>query len=328
MLAVTYTGAGDTSVIALVERPDPVAGPGEAIVRVRASALNRADIIQRQGRYPAPPGAPADIPGIEYAGEIAALGEGVTGWRLGERVFGLVDGGAHAELVRVHASHLARVPAGLDWTDAGAVPEAFITAHDALVTQGGLARGAHAVVTACGSGVGTAALQLIRACGARGFGTTRSADKLERAKLLGAADGMVLGDDPAPLSAAIMAWSGGAGAEIACDLLGGAYVGACVAGMALKGRVIVVGLLAGATVPLDLGVLLRRRLTVRGTVLRSRTVAEKATATDAFARDVVPLLSDGACRPIVHQVVPFREIARAHAAMEAGEPFGKIVLSW
>ncbi len=328
MRAVIYTAAGDASVIALGERPDPVAGPGEVIVRVRASALNRADILQRQGRYPPPPGAPADIPGIEYAGEIAELGAGVDGWKLGDRVFGLADGGAHAELVRVHATHLARVPVTLDWTAAAAVPEAYMTAHDALVTQGGLVRGSRAIVTACGSGVGTAALQLIRACGAEGFGTTRSADKLERARLLGANGGIVLAADPAPMADAIKAWSGGAGADVACDLIGGPYVGACVASMGLKGRVIVVGLLAGLSVPLDLGVLLRRRLTVRGTVLRSRDVAEKAAVTAAFAHDVLPLLSDGACQPVVHAVYPFSAMADAHRAMEAGDPFGKLVVAW
>ncbi len=328
MRAVLYTAAGDASVIALGDRPDPVPGDGEVVVRVRASALNRADILQRQGRYPPPAGAPADIPGIEYAGEIAVLGAHVSDWKVGDRVFGLADGGAHAELVKVHASHLARVPNTLDWSDAGAVPEAFITAHDALVTQGGLAHGARVIITACGSGVGTAALQLVRAYGAQAFGTTRSASKLERAKGLGANDGIVLDADLAPLGAAVKQWSGGQGADVAIDLIGGPYVAACVASMALKGRVIVVGLLAGASVPLDLGALLRRRLTVRGTVLRSRDVHEKAAATHAFAHDVLPLLSDGAVRPIVHQRFPFSAIADAHRAMEAGEPFGKLVLAW
>lgn len=328
MRAVTYRGAGDPSVLALDERPDPTPGPGEVVVRVRASALNRADVLQRQGRYPPPPGAPADIPGIEYAGTVHALGDGVTGWQVGDRVFGLADGGAHAELVRVHGSHLARVPDGLDWTQAAAVPEAFITAHDALVTQGGLAAGKRAIVTACGSGVGTAALQLIRAMGATGFGTTRSPDKLERARPLGADGGVVLGADPAPLAEAVKAWSGGAGADVAADLLGGPYVGACVASMGLKGRVIVVGLLAGINVPLDLARLLRFRLTVRGTVLRSRNVEEKADATAAFARDVVPLIASGRVAPVVHATFPMADIAAAHAAMEAGEPFGKLVLAW
>ena len=328
MRAVVYTAAGDASVIALADRPDPAPLAGEVVVRVRASALNRADILQRQGRYPPPGGAPPDIPGIEFAGEIASIGAGVTGWSTGERVFGLVDGGAHAELVRVHASHLARVPDGLSWIEAGAVPEAFITAHDALVTQGGLTSGARAIVTACGSGVGTAALQLIRAWGAHAFGTTRSADKLERARSLGLDGGIVLGADPAPLTEAVRAWSGGAGADVACDLLGGAYVGACVAAMGLKGRVIVVGLLAGVSVPLDLASLLRRRLTVRGTVLRSRDVAEKAAATVAFARDVVPRLADRSVHAVIHHTVPFGEIAEAHRAMEAAESFGKLVLLW
>ncbi len=328
MRAVIYTAAGDPGIIALGDRPDPAPGAHDVIVRVRASALNRADVLQRQGRYPPPAGAPADIPGIEYAGEIAALGSDVHGWTLGDRVFGLADGGAHAELVRVHASHLARVPAHLTWADAAAVPEAFITAHDALVTQGGLTHGARAIVTACGSGVGTAALQLIRAFGAQAFGTTRSADKLERARALGASDGIVLGDDLAPMTEAVKRWSNGQGADVACDLVGGPYVDACVTSMALKGRVIVVGMLGGTSVPLNLALLLRKRLTVRGTVLRARDVQEKAAATHAFAHDMLPMLADGAVRPIVHEVFPFSAIADAHRAMEAGEPFGKLVLTW
>ena len=328
MRAVTHAGAGDASVLVLADRPDPVPAAGEVVVRVHASALNRADVLQRQGRYPPPPGAPADIPGIEYAGEIAVLGAGVTGWAVGDRVFGLADGGAHAELVKVHATHLAHIPDNLGWVDAGAVPEAFITAHDALVTQGGLVKGSRAIVTACGSGVGTAALQVIRAFGAHGFGTTRTADKLRRAASLGLEAGVVLGDDPAPIAEAVTAWTDGGGADVAIDLVGGPYVAACVAAMRLRGRVIVVGLLAGATVPLDLGSLLRRRLTVRGTVLRSRDVAEKAAATAAFVRDIVPTLTEGRCVPVVHEAFPFDRIADAHRAMEGAEPFGKLVLTW
>ena len=328
MRAVVYDGAGDIGVVHLRNEPRPDPVEGQVRVRVHASALNRADLLQRAGRYPPPPGAPQHIPGLEFAGEIDALGCDESGWRVGDRIFGLADGGAHAEFVCVPWVHCARIPGALSYTEAAAVPEAFITAHDALVTQGALAAGGRAIITACGSGVGTAGAQLAHALGAQAFGTSRTASKLDRALALGLAGGIVLAADPAPLVAAVREWSAGTGADVAMDLLGGAYANACLQAMALRGRVIVVGLLAGAEVPLHLGLLLSRRLTIRGTVLRSRSVSEKADATVAFVRDVVPLLTDGRVRPVVHAVHPFSEIRAAHTAMEGGEPFGKLVLTW
>ena len=328
MRAVVYDGAGDASVVHVRDAPRPEPAMGQVRVRVRASALNRADLLQRAGRYPPPPGAPAHIPGLEYAGEIDALGCDEGPFAVGERVFGLADGGAHAEFVCVPWAHCARIPARLDFAEAGAVPEAFITAHDAMVTQGGLAAGGRVIITACGSGVGTAGVQLAHAIGALAFGTSRTAGKLERARDLGLSGGVVLAGDPVPLVDAVRTWSGGAGADVAMDLLGGMYASACLQAMALRGRVIVVGLLAGAEIPLSLGWLLSRRLTIRGTVLRSRSVSEKASATDAFVRDVVPLLASGAVRPVVHAQFAFDDVRKAHAAMEGGEPFGKLVLTW
>ncbi|MBI2795356.1 MAG: NAD(P)H-quinone oxidoreductase [Gemmatimonadetes bacterium] len=328
MRAVVYDGAGDASVVHVRDEPRPVPVAGQVRVRVRASALNRADVLQRAGRYPPPAGAPQHIPGLEFAGEIDLLGCNESPWRVGDRVLGLADGGAHAEYLCVPWSHCAAIPAALTFIEAAAVPEAFITAHDALVTQGGLGEGSRAIVTACGSGVGTAGVQLARALRAVAFGTSRTAAKLERARALGLDAGVTIGDDPAALSAAVRDWSGGTGADVAMDLLGGAYAGACLQAMAPRGRVIVVGLLAGAELPLSLGLLLSRRLTIRGTVLRSRSVTEKANAVAAFVRDVVPLFEAGKVKPVVHSVRPFAEIRAAHAAMEAGEPFGKLVLAW
>lgn len=328
MRAAVITRPGDASVLEIREVPQPQPGPGDVMVRVHASALNRADTLQRMGRYPPPPGAPTDIGGIEYAGEVVQLGDGVTAWRVGDRVFGLADGGTHAEYVRVPAVHVAHFPGPLSFTDAAAIPEAFITAHDALVTQGGMASGDHVLITAVGSGVGTAGAQLARAIGAHGFGTTRSADKLERARALGVEAGLVVGADVAAVTEAVLAWTNGAGVQVAMDLLGGLYATAALRALAARGRLILVGLLAGAEVPFPLDVLLRKRLTMRGTMLRIRSVDEKAAATAAFVRDVVPLIARGDVCPVIDRVVPFAEIADAHRAMEAGEPFGKIVLTW
>ena len=328
MRAAVITRPGDASVLELRDVPRPEPAAGQVVIRVHASALNRADILQRMGRYPPPAGAPTDIGGIEYAGEIAQLGDGVTGWRVGDRIFGLADGGAHAEYVRVPAVHVAHFPAPLSFTDAAAIPEAFITAHDAMVTQAGLARGDHVLITAVGSGVGTAGAQIARAMGAHAFGTTRSAGKLARARPLGAEAGVVVGADVAAVTDAVLAWTSGAGVQVAMDLLGGPYAAACIRALAPLGRMTLVGLLAGGDVPFPLDVLLRKRLTMRGTMLRIRSVDEKAAATAAFVRDIVPMLVHHTVVPVIDRIVPFAQIVDAHRAMEAGDPFGKIVLSW
>ena len=325
MRAVVIARPGGPEVLEIRDVPVPVAGDGEVLVRVRATALNRADLAQREGRYPAPPDAPRDIPGLEYAGEIAALGPGVDGWREGDRVFGIVGGGAHAEYVAVPAATLARIPDGMSWTDAAAIPEAFITAHDALVTQGGLAAGERVMVHAVGSGVGLAVVQVARALGARTFGTARSADKVERARELGLDDGYVAGD-LGELTAAARRWSGGEGVNLVVDLVGGAYVPASVLALAPRGRLVLVGLVAGATAMLPLGAVLSRRLTIRGTVLRARSIAEKAEATRRFVDAVLPLFTDGRARPVIDRVLPLDAIREAHQALASDATFGKVVL--
>jgi putative PIG3 family NAD(P)H quinone oxidoreductase len=325
MKAVTIPTYGGPEVLELRELPDPSPATGEVLVRVRATALNRADIMQRLGRYPAPQGSSQLVPGMEYAGEIVALGDGVEGWRTGERVFGIVAAGGHAELVTAHASTLARVPDALSWEQAAAIPEAFITAHDALVTQGTLAPGEHVMVHAVGSGVGLAVAQVARALGARVFGTARSAEKLERAREYGMDAGIVAGADLGAVTAAAREWSGG-GIDVIIDLVGGAYVPAGIAALRLRGRLVVVGLVAGRDATVSLGDILSKRLTIRGTALRSRTTAEKAEATRLFARDVLPLIASGAIRPVIDRVLPLERIREAHEAMQRDETFGKIVL--
>lgn len=293
-------------------------------MRVRASALNRADLLQRAGRYPAPPGAPADIPGLEIAGEVAAVGAKAARWRPGDRVFGIIGGGGNAQYATLHEDELARVPDGLSWEDAAAVPEAFITAHDALVTQAGMHAGERVLVHAAGSGVGLAAVQLARALGALVFGTARTADKIERARPLGLDDGAVVAD-AAEIAPAVRRWAA-EGADVALDLVGGDWLPATVECMAPRGRIVLVGLLAGRSATINLGTVLTRRIHIRGTVLRNRSGREKADATAAFARDVLPLIESRAVRPVVEAVFPLERIAEAHALLESNRTFGKVVL--
>lgn len=327
MKAVVITRAGGPEVLEIQDVDRPTPRNGEVLVRVHASALNRADILQRQGRYPAPSGAPANIPGLEFAGEIEELARDVKGWSRGDRVFGIVAGGGHAEFVVTRAADLARVPDSMSWTDAAAVPEAFITAHDALVTLAGMRRGETVLIHAVGSGVGLAAVQLVRALGGVAFGTARTAEKIDRAKALGLHQGAVLSQDVQPLAGYVQHWTDNRGMDVVIDLVGGPYLSASVECVGPLGRVILVGLLAGRSATLNLGTVLNRRVTIRGTVLRSRPAAEKAAATHAFSRDVLPLLERGDVKPVIDRVYPLDQIRDAHARMESNASFGKIVMT-
>src|SRR5205823_5755496 len=285
----TKPGGPEVLEVQQVEKPRP--GPGEVLVRVQASALNRADILQRQGRYPAPPGAPQNIPGLEFAGEIAALGEGASRWHAGERVFGITAGGGHGEYVVSHERMLAEIPADLGWSEAAAVPEAFITAHDALWKQAALAAGETVLIHAAGSGVGLAAIQLVRAKGAIPYGTSRTADKLERAGKFGLQDGIALSGDLQPLAEKVQQWTQGTGVNVILDLVGGNYFPANLEGLAQQGRLLLVGTMAGVKTEVGLGTILRKRLKIIGTMLRGRSLEEKIQVTEAFSREVLPLFA-------------------------------------
>lgn len=324
MRAAVITRPGGPEVLEIREVEPPKPGPNDIVVRVRASGLNRADIHQRKGGYPAPPGSPADIPGLEYAGDVADVGTDVHDFAVGNRVFGIAGGGAHAELLAVPASTAARVPEGLSWTDAGAIPEAFITAHDALVTQAHLAPGERVLIHAVGSGVGLAAVQVVRALGAIPFGTSRTADKIERALPFGLERGAVV-HDPAELGPLAHAWAPD-GFDIVLDLVGGPYTRESIAALAMRGRLMLVGLVAGATATLDLRRILSRRVTMVGTVLRARSTDEKAMATAAFSRDLSALFENGSLRAVVDRTFPLASLADAHRRMESNESFGKIVI--
>ncbi len=325
MRAVVITRPGGPEVLAIEDRPRPVPAAGEILVRVRASALNRADLLQREGNYPPPPGAP-DIPGLEFAGEVAAVGARVTRWREGDRVFGLVAGGAHAEYLVTDAGCVAPVPDALSWTDAGCIPEAFITAHDALVTQAGLRANEFVLVHAVGSGVGLAAVQIARAWGATPFGTARSPEKIERARTLGMADGVVVAGDPGVIVDATQRWTGKHGIDVILDLVGGPYVAADIQAAAPRGRIMLVGSVAGRSATIPSGMILGKRLTLRGTVLRGRGVEEKRVVTAAFAAEVVPRLANGELAATVDSEFALDDIRAAHERLASNATFGKVAL--
>jgi putative PIG3 family NAD(P)H quinone oxidoreductase len=327
MKAVTITKHGGVEGLEIREVETPARPTADRVrVRVRAAALNRADVLQRLGHYPAPPGYPQDIPGLEFAGEVEDVGELAGWWKKGQRVFGITAGGAQAEYVVVPENHLAEVPSNLDWAEAAAVPEVFITAHDALFTQAKLQTGETVLVHAAGSGVGTAAIQLARAGGAQAFGTSRTSEKLERARGYGLRKAVAVNDDPEVFAAAIREWTTDRGVNVVIDLVGSAYLDANLSALAQKGRMVLVGTTAGAKAILDFATVMRKRLTIIGTMLRGRSAEEKATATRLFADHVVPLLADGIVRPVVDRVYKLEEVREAHLRMESNESFGKIVL--
>ncbi len=324
MRAIVIREPGGPEVLELKDVPTPEPTRGEARVRVRATAVNRADVLQRMGMYAAPAGSPPDIPGLELAGEVDAVGEGVTELAPGDRVFGIVGGGAYAEHVVVHARALARMPRGMSFTDAAAVPEAFLTAWDAMVAQAHLASGEIVLVHAAGSGVGTAGFQLALALGARPIGTARTADKLTRARALGLKDGIVV--EGGAFAKEVLARTGGRGVDVVLELVGGAYVAEDLACLALSGRIVVVGMMGGTKLELDLALLMHKRAELRGTVLRARPLEEKILAAKALERNLVPLFESGALKPVVDRVLPLAKAADAHRAMQGNETFGKVVL--
>jgi putative PIG3 family NAD(P)H quinone oxidoreductase len=327
MKAVVITHFGGPEVLEIQDVPKPQPGPEEVLVHVRSTALNRADLLQRQGRYAAPPGAAANIPGLEFAGEVAELGTKAHRWREGDRVMGIIGGGAHAEFVTAHQDAVCAVPSNLEWSTAGAVPEVFITAFDAL-QQAGFKAGENVLIHAVGSGVGLAATQLVRALGGRAFGTSRTPDKIERAKAFGLEMGYEVPEPSALKGLSDFAKSvTGSGFDVVLDLNGGPYFAASLEATALRGRIILIGGVAGGKTEIDLYQILGKRLHVIGTVLRARSLEEKIAITADFAREVVPLLADGTIQPVIDSVFPLDQIQDAHRRLESNETFGKVVLT-
>ena len=319
-------GGAENLEIREVENPPKPSG-AEVLVRVRASALNRADLLQRKGFYPAPKGYPERIPGLEFAGEVVETGAQAANFKAGDRVFGITAGGAQAEFLLTDKSLLARIPENLSDAEAAAVPEAFITAHDAIFTLGGLKENETLLIHAVGSGVGLAALQLAKARGIRVFGTSRTADKLAESEKFGLDEGIAVGSET-NFAAVIREKNGGAGVDVILDLVGAAYFPANVESLNLKGRLILVGTTGGSKAELNFSQVMGKRLQIIGTVLRSRPTIEKAEATRKFAEEVVPLLASGMIKPNIDRIFRIEEIRAAHEHLESNASFGKVVLEF
>lgn len=326
MRAIVITKPGGADVLDEQLRPIPDPGFGQVRVRIRASALNRADVLQRGGTYPAPSGSSVDIPGLEYAGEVEALGPGTSLWRPGARVMGIIGGGAHSEYVCVHEREVLAIPTGMSWEVAAAIPEVFLTAYDAIFCQLNMKIGERLLIHAIGSGVGTAALQLARVAGVTVLGTSRSAIKITRARELGLDVGIVASS--ADWTAGIEKATNRAGVHAVLDLVGGKYLDGNLRVLAPRGRMIVVGLTSGSKAELNLGMLITKRIQLMGTVLRSRPLEEKVSLARAFSEHVLPLFAAGKIKPVIDKVYSFADIRIAHRQMETDSAFGKIVLRW
>ena len=325
MHAAVITEPGGPDVMQIMEIEDPVPGPEDVLVDVKASALNRADMLQRQGGYPAPAGSPSDIPGLEFAGVVLEAGERVVGMAKGDRVFGLLGGGGYASRTVTHHRMAVPMPADWDFVQAAAIPEVYLTAYDALFNQGNLQMGERLLVHAAGSGVGTAAVQLAHHAGAFVFGTAGSAEKLAGAVKLGMDVGINYHNED--FAAVVKEKTGGVGVDVLIDFIGGPYWNQNIASMAVLGRLVEVGLMGGARVEVDLGQLMGKRLQVTGTGLRGRTIEEKLSVTAQFKRHVLPHLVSGSMNPVVDRTFPLEEVANAHRYMETNANFGKIVLT-
>lgn len=328
MKAVQIRKFGDIEDLELSDIPElPRPTAPEVLVRVRAAGLNRADLLQVKGHYPAPKGYSSELPGLEFAGDVVEAGENVNGFKPGDRVMAITAGHAQAEYVLADHTTLAKVPQNLSFAEAAAIPEAFITAHDAIFAQSGLAAGETLLVHAVGSGVGLAALQMAKAAGAKVIGTSRTADKLDRCKEFGLDLGITAGKEP-DFSKQVMGATDDRGANVICDLVGASYFNENLASAALQGRIILVGLTGGATAEFNLGLALSKRLTIRGTVLRARSIDEKASATKAFADFALPLFEKGTIRATVDKVFPAEAVREAYRYLASNASFGKVVLEF
>ena len=323
MRAVIYTGSGGNEVVRLEERPDPRPEGDEVLVRVRYAGINPADLQQRNGHYPPPPGAPSDVPGLEVAGEVVAVGPRVLGAAVGDRVMGLVAGGGLADRVVVSERHVCAVPENLEDTAAASVPEGFLTAHDAIRSQAGLRPGEVLLVNGATGGVGSAAVQIARACGARVVGTSRTTGGLELVADLGGVPA-----EAGDVADVVQEVSGGRGADVVLELVGAPNLATDLAVLATLGRVVVVGVGAGAEATINLRALMARRGRLLATVLRARPTEEKALAVRAFEREVLPHLAGGDLRPVVDRVFPVVEVAEAFDHVESGPKHGKVLLDF
>jgi putative PIG3 family NAD(P)H quinone oxidoreductase len=326
MKAVVITEPGGPDVLQVREIPEPVTGPDDLLVRVHTAGLNRADLLQRQGGYPQPGPKPEfEVPGLEYAGEVVEAGSRTVGFAAGDRVMGLLPGGGYAEFVSTPARLAMHIPETLSWQEAGGTPEVYITAHDAL-RQCGLVAGETVLVHAAGSGVGVAAIQTAKAVGASlVIGTAGSREKLDAAKALGLDVGVNYHTDD--FAESVAEATAGRGVDVILDVIGAAYWDQNMRSLATLGRMVIVGLMGGATTTANLGMFLAKRAQVRGTTLRSRPLEEKALATRAFEKSVVPHLQHGRIRVPIDRTVTLDRVPDAHRYLESNANFGKVILA-
>jgi putative PIG3 family NAD(P)H quinone oxidoreductase len=324
MRAVVISEPGGPDVLKLAEVPDPVVAPGEVLVEVTGAGINRADLMQREGLYPPPPGAPP-YPGLECSGRVAGLGPGTGGWQVGDEVCALLGGGGYAEKVAVPAGQLLPVPAGVTLTDAAGLPEVTCTVHSNVFQRAALAPGETLLVHGGASGIGTMAIQLAHAHGARVACTAGSPAKLDRCRELGADLAIDYTSDD--FVEAVRDFTGGQGADVILDIMGAVYLPRNVAALATGGRLVVIGLQGGGRGELDLGVLLRKRASVQAATLRSRPTAEKSAIVAAVREQVWPLISAGRVTAVIDRVLPLADAPEAHRLMEAGAHVGKILLA-
>lgn len=327
MQAVVIREPGGPEVLEVREVPRPVPGPGELLVEVSASGVNRADTLQRKGLYPAPEGWPADIPGLEFAGRVAACGPGTGLFSEGDAVMGLVGGGGYARYVAVPEREVLPAPRRLTSVEAGALPEAYLTAFDACFLQMGLAAGETLLVHAVGSGVGTAAVQLAKAAGVTTVGTSRTPDKLDAAAKLGLDHG-VLAETPEAWVEGVLEATEGRGADVILDLVGGPYLPGNVRSVAERGRVVCVGIPGGRRNQLDIRGLMAKRASLTGTVLRARPPEEKAALAREAARRLVPLFESAELRPVIDRTYTPGAAPDAHRRMDENLNFGKLLIVW
>src|SRR6266480_2336533 len=322
MKAVVITRPGGPEVLEIqnVETPEPL---GDYIrVRVRAAGLNRADLLQRAGGYPAPAGSPSNIPGLEFAGEVDAVGSLVRAWKPGQRVMGLAGGGAQAEYILAHEGLLVEIPENLDFVQAGGIPEVFITAHDALFTQAGLQMGERLLVHAAGSGVGTAAIQLAHNTGATTYGTSRTPAKLEKARQLG----LDFGLSSQNFAAEVNRLTNNGGVHVVLDFIGAPYLEQNAEALTTWGHIVFLSTMGGVQANVNLGMLMSKRISMRGCTLRTRTLEEKLVVAHRFATSVLPLLANGKVKPVIEQVYSMEEVSKAHVERGENKNFGKLIV--
>jgi len=322
MRAVVITRPGGPEVLEVqeVETPEPI---GDYVrVCVRASGVNRADLLQRAGAYPAPAGSPSNIPGLEFAGEVDAVGPLVRMWKPGQRVMGLVGGGGQAQYILVHEGLLVEIPENLDFVQAAGVPEVFMTAHDGLFTQAGLQMGERVLIPAAGSGVGTAAIQLAHATGATTFGTSRTPGKLERARQLG----LDFGLSSQNFAVEVNRLTNNGGVHVVIDFIGAPYLEQNLEALTTWGHIVFLSTMGGVQANVNLGMLMSKRISMRGCTLRTRTLEEKLAVTHRFATSVLPLLAKGKVKPVIEQVYSMEEVGKAHVEMGENKNFGKLIV--